>query len=84
MDLLQVDLFTGEGAVYKLGAAPTYVRRGSSVRRIAGSSLPAGLAPSEHAVPDHTRLRLEAGTASLWSATASPELGTTLGPGAAG
>ena len=53
-------LFTGEGAVYKLGAAPTYVRRGSSVRRIAGSSLPAGLAPSEHAVPDHTRLRLEA------------------------
>lgn len=65
VDLLQVDLFTGEGAVYKLGAAPTYVRRGSSVRRIAGSSLPAGLAPSEHAVPDHTRLRLEAGDCVL-------------------
>ena len=54
----------GGGGV-QAGAAPTYVRRGSSVRRIAGSSLPAGLAPSEHAVPDHTRLRLEAGDCVL-------------------
>ena len=65
VDLLQVDLFTGEGAVYKLGAAPTYVRRGELGAADRRQLLPAGLAPSEHAVPDHTRLRLEAGTASL-------------------
>ena len=44
VDLLRLDLFTGQGAVYKLGAAPTYLRRGERVTRLEGSSLPAGLA----------------------------------------
>ena len=61
VDLLRLDLFTGEGAVYKYGAAPTYVRRGDSVRRITGAALPAGLAGGEGAEPDVTPLRLEAG-----------------------
>ena len=61
MDLLEVDLFTGEAALYKLGAAPTYIRRGSSVSRITGSALPAGLAAGDRVVPDVSRLRLEAG-----------------------
>jgi len=43
VDLLQVDLFSGRGAVLKLGAAPTYVRRNGQVEKLAGSSLPAGL-----------------------------------------
>lgn len=43
IDLLRLDLFTGRGAVYKLGAAPTYLRRGSQVERLAGDALPAGL-----------------------------------------
>lgn len=43
VDLLRLDLFTGEGAVYKLGGAPTYVRRGGTVTKLAGSSLPAGM-----------------------------------------
>ncbi|WP_295632312.1 SpoIIE family protein phosphatase [uncultured Intestinimonas sp.] len=61
VDLLEVDLFTGEAALYKLGAAPTYVRRGSSVSRITGSALPAGLAAGDRVAPDISRLRLEAG-----------------------
>lgn len=43
IDLLQVDLFSGEGVMYKLGAAPSYLRHGGIVSRIASSALPAGL-----------------------------------------
>ena len=43
VDLLRVDLFTGEGCLYKLGAAPSYLRRGGRVERLCGTSLPAGL-----------------------------------------
>lgn len=61
VDLLEVDLFTGEATLYKLGAAPTYIRRGNSVSRITGSALPAGLADGDRVTPDVSRLRLEAG-----------------------
>ena len=41
VDLLQIDLFSGKSAVYKLGAAPTYLRRGGVVERLCQrSSLP--------------------------------------------
>ena len=43
IDLLQVDLFSGEGAVYKMGAAPSYFRHSGIVSRITTSALPAGL-----------------------------------------
>ncbi len=65
VDLLQVDLFSGEGSVYKLGAAPTYVKHGGSVRKITGSALPAGLTVAENSRPDCTRLRLEPGDCVL-------------------
>lgn len=61
VDLLQVDLFTGKGAVYKLGAAPTYLRRGGEVERFAGSSLPAGLMPQPDGEPDVFPVELKAG-----------------------
>lgn len=61
VDLLQVDLFTGEGELFKLGAAPTYVRQGASVRRLAGSSLPAGLAEGSPAAFDRFSLHLAPG-----------------------
>ena len=61
VDLLQVDLFTGEGSLYKLGAAPTYVRRGSSVRKVTGTALPAGLQTGEGGRPDVARVHLEPG-----------------------
>ncbi|MEG2119694.1 MAG: SpoIIE family protein phosphatase, partial [Pseudoflavonifractor sp.] len=60
IDLLKVDLFTGTAAVYKYGAAPTYLRKGDKVTRISGAALPAGLAMGEGA-PDTTALTLTAG-----------------------
>jgi len=61
IDLLEVDLFTGEAAVYKYGAAPTYLRKGDKVSRLSGASLPAGLAVGAGGAPDVSRFRLEAG-----------------------
>lgn len=58
MDLLRVDLFTGAAEVYKLGAAPTYIRKGDHVGRLTGSALPAGLGSGG---PDVARAQLEAG-----------------------
>lgn len=58
VDLLQVDLYSGKSAIYKFGAAPTYLRRGGEVERLEGSSLPAGLSTGE---PDLFPLTLDAG-----------------------
>ncbi|MEG2176419.1 MAG: SpoIIE family protein phosphatase [Oscillibacter sp.] len=51
----------GMAALYKFGAAPSYIKRGGQVRRITGASLPAGLR-STPAAPDMTRLCLEPGS----------------------
>jgi stage II sporulation protein E len=60
IDLFRLDLYTGEAGFYKLGAAPTYVRRKGAVRRVTGCALPAGLGAGEGG-PDVSKLRLEAG-----------------------
>ena len=60
VDLLQVDLFTGQGAVYKLGSAPTYMKRSGGVERLDSASLPAGVVPGSR-TPDRFSLKLEAG-----------------------
>ena len=65
VDLLEIDLFTGEGTVYKLGAAPTYVRQGDSIRRLAGGSLPAGLAGGTGDTVDRFSVRLSPGDCVL-------------------
>ena len=51
----------GEACFYKYGAAPSYLKRGGSVRRITGVGLPAGLRGTP-ALPDTTRVSLEAGS----------------------
>lgn len=51
---------TGELEFYKYGAAPSYLKKGGTVRRVTGASLPAGLRGTP-AAPDVTRLRLEPG-----------------------
>jgi stage II sporulation protein E len=61
IDLLTVSLQRGEGALYKYGAAPTYLKKSGSVRRITGNALPAGLRTSP-AAPDVTKLQLEPGS----------------------
>ena len=61
VDLCVFDPGSGEASFYKYGAAPSYLKRGGSVRRVTGSSLPAGLrgAPAE---PDVTRVPLGEGS----------------------
>ena len=61
IDLLRIDLFTGAGAVYKLGAATTYLRKGAVVSRICGAALPAGLTDGDQITPDITPFQLEVG-----------------------
>lgn len=61
VDLLSLDLFTGEGEVCKLGAAPTYLCRSGVVSRFSGSALPAGLTDGANMGPDVTRLKLSPG-----------------------
>jgi len=63
VDLLRIDLFTGEGEVCKLGAAPTYIRRAEGISRLTGSSLPAGLAGDGG--PDQTKFNLSPGDCVL-------------------
>ena len=61
IDLLRVDLFTGKGALFKLGAAPTYVRHEGRTRKLTGQTLPAGLAVGQGVKPDVLPLELTAG-----------------------
>lgn len=59
-----IDLCILEGSelsFYKYGAAPSYLKRRGTVRRVSGGSLPAGLRGAP-AAPDVTRLRLEEGS----------------------
>ncbi len=60
IDLCVLQPATGEASFYKYGAAPSYLKKGGAVRRIAGGSLPAGLRGSP-AAPDITHARLEVG-----------------------
>lgn len=61
IDLLRLDLFTGKGALYKFGAAPSYLRQGGQVRRLAGQSLPAGVDAGCGVRPDVLALEVRAG-----------------------
>ena len=61
IDLLTCRPESGELSFYKYGAAPSYVKKGGTVRRISGGSLPAGLRGNT-AVPDVTRAALEPGS----------------------
>ena len=58
VDLLSLDRRTREAALYKYGAAPTYLKRHGSVRKITGTGLPAGLQEVSQ-VPPAIRFPLE-------------------------
>lgn len=65
VDLMCIDLFSGETVFYKYGAAPSYVRSGKSIRRVRCESLAAGLTAGAGSEPDAVRLRLRPGAVAL-------------------
>jgi stage II sporulation protein E len=62
VDLMGINLFTGETLMYKYGAAPSYVRKGGKIFEVNGESLAAGLSGG---TPDLTRLKLNRGSAAV-------------------
>ncbi|MBP5166032.1 MAG: SpoIIE family protein phosphatase [Oscillospiraceae bacterium] len=62
VDLMALNLFTGETSMYKYGAAPSYLRRGDKLETVRGESFAAGL---ESRAPDVTRMTLGAGCAAV-------------------
>ena len=52
VDLMCVDLFSGETCFYKYGAAPSYVRNGRSIRRVCGESFAAGVGAGDGSSPE--------------------------------
>ena len=65
VDLMCIDLFSGETCFYKYGAAPSYVKRGAAIRRVKGESLAAGLSTGEGLAPDMVRMELRPGDLAL-------------------
>ena len=65
MDLMCVDLFSGETCFYKYGAAPSFVKSGKHIKRIKGESLAAGLSTAEGSAPDIVRMRLKPGSLAV-------------------
>ena len=65
VDLMCIDLFTGEASFYKYGAAPSYVRSGGVIRKIRSSSYAAGLSYEAGRSPDVMRMRLKPGSVAV-------------------
>ena len=65
VDLMCVDLFSGETCFYKYGAAPSYVSSGRGIRRIRCESFAPGLSGMAGAAPDTVRMRLKPGSTAL-------------------
>ena len=61
LDLLKLDLRGGEGTLYKWGAAPSCLRRGTGVETIGTATPPPGLEAAEGRVPGQYELSLKEG-----------------------
>lgn len=65
VDLMCIDLFSGDTCFYKYGAAPSYVCSGKNVRSIRGEALAAGLSLGGGSAPDVVRMKLSPGCTAL-------------------
>lgn len=61
VDLLELELCTGEGTLYKWGAAPSFLKKGASVKKIGAASPPPGLGVGEGHQAGCVRLSLQRG-----------------------
>lgn len=65
VDLMCIDLFSGETSFYKYGAAPSYIKYGGSIKRIRGKSMAVGLSAGEGSAPDVVRMKLKPGSIAV-------------------
>ncbi len=61
LDLLRVDLETGQGELHKWGSAPSYLKRRGSVEKIGTASPPPGIGVGEEYRPEGVKLSLSRG-----------------------
>ena len=73
VDLLEMDLCTGEGALYKWGAAPSYLKKGGTVKKIGTASPPPGLGVGEEHRAGGVRLSLQRGELLVLTTDGVPE-----------
>lgn len=66
IDLLIINLITGEAVFFKYGASPSYVKKGRKISRVASGALPVGLADT-NTLPllDVTKIKLGQGEVVL-------------------
>ena len=48
IDLLEINLITGNAEFYKIGSCKSFIKRGSSIETVFSPSLPAGIVPGIH------------------------------------
>ena len=65
IDILKIDLLSGKGAIYKSGAAPSFLRRGRDVFPIESEGFPIGILKQTNAtrtdlvLAERTSVRIE-------------------------
>ena len=65
VDLMVIDLFTGDACFYKFGAAPSYVKTGNIIRKIKCRSFAAGLKYEAGKTPDVMHMHLKPGSVAV-------------------
>ncbi|MBQ9044924.1 MAG: SpoIIE family protein phosphatase [Oscillospiraceae bacterium] len=65
VDLMVIDLFTGDACFYKYGAAPSYIKTGNVIRKIKCRSFAAGLKYEAGKTPDVMHMRLKPGSVAV-------------------
>lgn len=70
MDLLHIDLTSGEAELLKWGAAPSYLRCGDTVKKLGTASLPPGVGVGETTRRSGTGCPFGEERCSFWSAMA--------------
>ena len=65
VDLMCIDLFTGDACFYKYGAAPSYVKTGGVIRKIKCKSFAAGLRYEAGKTPDVMHMHLKPGSIAV-------------------
>ncbi len=65
IDLMCVDLFSGEACFYKYGAAPSYIKTAKGIRKIKCDTLCAGMGTGGQSSPDIVRMMLRPGNIAV-------------------